>query len=79
MGMRRRLMKGVGYAVAPKFTFAAMHPRKAAFGKAASWAMHRVARRSTRRSHSPAMIGLGAAALALPVGLWLGRRFRSNQ
>jgi hypothetical protein len=78
MRIRKQLAKGVSYAVAPKATWATLHPRKAMFGKAASWAMNRVSparrRRARRRT---AVTGLGAAAMAVPVGLWLGRRFFS--
>jgi hypothetical protein len=79
MGMRQQLTKGASYALAPKLTFAARHPRKAGAAKAASWAMDRVSpkrrRRSTLRSTAK---GIGAAAFAVPVGIWLGRKLWSD-
>ena len=80
MGMRKRLAKGVGYAMAPKATFAALHPRKAAYAKAATWIMGRVTP-SRRRHHRGRAVaaGLGAAAVTVPLGLWLGRRMREEQ
>jgi hypothetical protein len=83
MGMRKQLAKGAGYIVAPKLTFTALNPGKAAAAKAASWTLDRVspARRRRARNRSR-MTGLGAAAVAVPVGMWLGRRYwtrRSNE
>lgn len=75
MGIKRKLLKGAGYIAAPKLSFALLHPRKAAMASMAAWAVdHMTPHR--RRSHfgSTAAKGIGAAALALPVGLWLGRR-----
>lgn len=80
MGIKRKLLKGAGYIAAPKLAFALQHPRKAAFAKAASWAMNRVGpRRKSSSMGSTAAKGLGAAALALPVGLWLGRRMMGER
>lgn len=80
MGMRKKIAKGMAYAAAPKLSFAAFNPKKAAFAKAASWAMDHVTPERRRRSRSHmAMKGLGAAAVALPVGVWLGRRFLGNE
>jgi hypothetical protein len=79
MGMRKRIAKGMGYAVAPKLTFAALNPGKAAAGKAASWAVDRMMPARRRRARrSMAMKGFGAAAMAIPVGYWLGRRIFSS-
>jgi hypothetical protein len=75
MGIRRQLAKGVGYAMAPKLTFTALNPKKAAAVKAADWALGRISPSHRRRTRNRSrMTGLGAAAVALPVGLWLGRR-----
>lgn len=76
MGMKKRILKGAGYLTAPKLSFAAKHPRKAMMAKAATWATSHLTPRR-RRSHTmgmTAMRGLSAAAVALPVGLWIGRR-----
>jgi hypothetical protein len=79
MGMRKRVLKGIGYATAPRLTFAAANPKKAAFGKAAEWALGRVApERKKSRNRSNTLTGLGAAAVAVPVGFWIGRRFWSS-
>ncbi len=80
MRMRKGLAKGVGYAMAPRATFTALHPRKAAYAKAASWMMGRVAPSRRRRNRGRAVAaGLGAAAVTVPLGLWLGRRMREGQ
>jgi len=80
MAMRSTIGKGVSYALAPKLTFAARHPRKAVAVKAASWAMDRLPRR--RRRHSTmqsTLTGVGAALVAVPIGIWLGRKFWSSE
>ncbi|MEX2584684.1 MAG: hypothetical protein WD766_15555 [Gemmatimonadota bacterium] len=80
MGMRKKMMKGVGYAAAPKATFAALNPGKAAMVKAASWTMDRVSPSRRRRSRTRStMAGIGAAAVAIPVGFFLGRRFLGDR
>jgi hypothetical protein len=80
MGMRKRIAKGVGYAVAPKATFTALHPRKAAYAKATTWLVDRMTPSRRRRSRTRAVAtGLGAAAVTVPLGLWLGRRIRSQR
>lgn len=80
MGMTKKIAKGFAYSAAPKLAFTAFNPKKAAFVKAADWAMDRVKPQRRRRSRSAmAMKGLGAAAVALPVGMWLGRRFRGSE
>jgi hypothetical protein len=78
MGIGKRVLKGVGYATAPRLTFAATNPKKAAFGKAAEWAIDRVApNRRKSRNRNNTLTGLGAAAVAVPIGFWIGRRFWS--
>ena len=75
MGMRKKLVKGFAYGMAPKAAFAAFNPKKAAFAKMAGVVMDQVTpnrRKSHRHSN---LMGLGAAAVALPIGMWLGRRF----
>ena len=76
MGMKKKLLKGAGYIAAPKLSFALHHPRKAAMASVAAWAVdHMTPHRRRSNKAATAAKGLGAAALALPVGLWLGRRF----
>lgn len=79
MGMRKQIAKGVGYSAAPKLTFAALNPKKAAAGKAASWAIGRIAPERRRRSRNRNAMGIGAAAVAIPVGMWLGRRYWNSR
>ena len=75
MGMKKKILKGAGYFAAPKLAFTLSHPRKAAMAKAASWAFSHVTPQRKRHSAgATAAKGLGAAAVALPVGLWLGRK-----
>lgn len=60
------LLKAVAYSKAPRTTFTMLHPAKAAQFRKFQWDM--------RHAPAPRITALGAAALALPVGLWLGRR-----
>lgn len=53
-------------------------PRKAALMKAARWAAERMQPEPKRDTARSAAIGLGAAAIAIPLGLWLGRRLRAG-
>jgi len=58
--MLRRVMTLIGYSKAPKATFVLKHPVK---GTAAL-----LAAKGTSRGTK---VGLGAAAVALPLGVWL--------
>jgi hypothetical protein len=72
-----RILKAASYAAAPKLTFTALNPKKAAVAKAGQWALGRVMPSRRRPSYGRmAMKGIGAAAIALPVGMWIGRRAR---
>lgn len=65
------LLKAVAYSRAPRTTFTVLHPAKAVLFRKFRWDM--------RHAHAPRVTALGAAALALPLGMWLGRkRARSN-
>jgi len=77
MGMRKTLAKGIAYTVAPRTTFGVLNPRKAAYAKAGAWIANRVAPGRRRRNRVRNVTGLSAAALAVPIGIWLGRRFWS--
>ena len=79
MGMRKQIAKGVGYAIAPKFAFTALNPKKAAMAKVASWAIDRVVPERRRRNRNRNAMGFGAAALAIPVGVWIGRRLATSR
>lgn len=54
------------YSKAPKTTFALRHPRTAIRLGKAKWDM--------KHAFAPRVAALGAAAVALPIGLWLGSR-----
>lgn len=70
-----KLFKTASYLAAPKLTFAASNPKKAALLKAGKWAAGRVMPSRRRPSYGMmALKGLGAAAVALPIGMWLGRK-----
>lgn len=83
MGMKKKVLKAAGYAAAPKLTFLASNPQKAALVKAGAWAGEQVVNRMVPNRFRPqpkrtsfgmtAVKGLGAAAIAAPLGWWLGR------
>jgi hypothetical protein len=64
--MVRSILKAAAYAKAPKTTFAVLHPKKAVKLGKFRWDM--------KHAPAPRVSALGAAALALPLGIWLGRR-----
>jgi hypothetical protein len=64
------LARMVAYNKAPKTTFAVLHPKKAL--------KLRKFRRDMTNSIAPRVTAIAAAALALPLGLWLGRRGRNG-
>jgi hypothetical protein len=76
---KSKLVKAAAWAAAPKMMFAAKNPRKAALMKATQWAVERVRPAPKRNAVGrSAAVGLGAAAVAVPLGLWLGRRLREG-
>jgi len=75
----KNLLKTAALAAAPKMTLMARNPKKAALLKAAGWAMGRVRPQPKRSSMGRnAALGLGAAALAVPLGMMVGRMFRGG-
>lgn len=60
------LFKAIAYSKAPRATFTMLHPGKAVRFRKFQWDM--------RHAYAPRVTALSAAALALPVGLWLGRK-----
>jgi hypothetical protein len=77
MSVTRKVLKGAAWVKAPKLMLARRNPKKAALLAAASWVTSRImpGRRRRRTSFArTAAQGLGAAAVAIPVGLWLGRK-----
>lgn len=79
MGLKKTVMKtaGVGAAATATNRFAKSQAKN--LSRAAEWATDKVRpQRKRNRMRMTAVKGLGAAAVALPVGLWLGRRRRSG-
>lgn len=68
--MIRTIAKAIAYSKAPRTTFAVLHPGKAVRYRKFKWDM--------RHAYAPRVTALGAAALALPIGLWLGRHRGEN-
>jgi hypothetical protein len=64
------IIKAAAYSRAPKTTFAVLNPRKAVRLKKFGWDM--------KHAYAPRVTAIGAAAIALPIGLWLGRRRRNG-
>jgi hypothetical protein len=62
------LARMVAYNKAPRTTFAVLHPKQAL--------RLRKLRKDMMTSPAPRVAAIGAAAVALPLGLWLGRRGR---
>lgn len=60
------IFKAIAYSKAPRTTFAMLHPGKAVRYRKFQWDM--------KNAYAPRVSALGAAALALPLGLWLGRK-----
>lgn len=79
MGMKTRMVKKIGAMTAPVVLSRMSRSGNRAVSRAGDWAADRLM--PNRRRRSPMRIaatGLGAAAVALPFGLWLGRRGRSS-
>lgn len=70
-----KLTTAASYLAAPKLTYALRNPKKTALFKAAGWAANRFTPSRTRVSAGAvAAKGIGAAAIAVPLGWWLGKR-----
>ncbi len=75
-----KLLKGAAWFTAPKLMFAAKNPRKAAVIKAVDWVTDLVPGRRKRTSKlATAAKGLGAAAVAVPLGMWVGKKLRGDR
>lgn len=68
--MIRAMAKMFAYSRAPRTTFALMHPRQSARLAKTRWDL--------RHAYAPRLTALGAAALALPVGILIGRIGRNH-
>jgi hypothetical protein len=76
--MLRRALTLVGWAKAPRLMFAKRHPKKAAFVAATGWVTRRLGRRQKPSIAKTAVQGIGAAAVAIPLGMWVGRKVRGG-
>lgn len=74
MGIRKKVARAAFRTLAPCVTTREL--RQAAVMGAARWAGKRVAREAGQKVAVYAATGLAAAAVAVPVGLYLGRRLR---
>jgi hypothetical protein len=74
----RRVLKMAAWAKAPRLMFAKRHPKKAAFVAATGWLTRRLGRRQKPSMVKTAAQGIGAAAVAIPLGLWVGRKMRGG-
>lgn len=71
-----KLTTAASYLAAPKLTYALRNPKKTALFKAAGWAAERMTPVRKRSSAGArAAKGVGIAAVAVPLGWWLGKRF----
>lgn len=75
MGLRKTVAKSAFYAFSPKTAFAALNPGKAIAATAAGWAFDRIMPERKPSRGAMAAKGIGAAALTIPLGIWLGQRF----
>ncbi len=76
---KKKVLKAATWAAAPKTMLALKNPRKAALVKAAGWAVGRMRPEPKRHTGRNAVIGLGAAAIAIPLGMWVGRMLRGEE
>jgi hypothetical protein len=75
--MRKQLVKRAGYAVAPIASGAALKTGRKAVERAASWALDQATGARRRRARRQRWLaGVGAAALTIPFGMWIGKRLR---
>jgi hypothetical protein len=80
MGWKKTAMKTAGLATAARATRTFASNQGDNLSRAAEWASNRIRPRRKRNTFGlTAAKGLGAAAVALPIGLWLGRRARSTR
>ncbi len=65
--MLKTLAKGYAYSHHPRLTFAALHPEEAIQLKHMEYDL--------RHAYAPRLVGVVAVAVALPLGIWIGRRW----
>ncbi len=61
------LLKGYAYTQNPKLTFTALHPVKALQLRKMEYDLE--------HAYAPRLTAIAAAAVALPLGVWLGRQW----
>jgi hypothetical protein len=61
------LLKGYAYTQNPKLTFTALHPVRAVQLRKMEYDLE--------HAYAPRVTAIAAAAVALPLGVWLGRRW----
>jgi hypothetical protein len=77
--MKKLLRTATRFSV-PALMTIPKNSRRAAMLKAAQWAVGRVKPEPPKRTPAATLIakGLGAAAVTLPLGLWIGRMIRGR-
>lgn len=77
---KKKLLKTAARLASPHLAGAMLGRKKSPLTRAADWASGHVVRRSAPAPSmgSTALKGLGAAAVALPLGMWLGRKLRDR-
>jgi hypothetical protein len=60
------ILKTIAYTKAPKTTFMVLHPAKAVSLRKMKWDL--------RHAYATRVTAIGVAAMAIPLGMWLGRR-----
>ena len=65
--MLKTLAKGYAYSHHPRLTFAALHPEEALHLRKMEYDL--------RHAYAPRLVGVIAVAVALPLGIWIGRRW----
>jgi hypothetical protein len=80
MGIAKKMMKGGAYVTVAKKVAKELSPGKETVEKAASKALGRIspARRRRRTRNRAMFTGLVAAAVAVPLGILLGRRYLTS-
>jgi hypothetical protein len=68
--MIRAMAKMFAYSRAPRTTFTLMHPKQSARLAKTHWDL--------RHAYAPRLTAIGAAVLALPVGILIGRLGRRH-
>jgi hypothetical protein len=80
MGIGKKLLKTAAVTTATRVGTRVAREQGENLTRAAGWAMNRVRPQRKRNTLArTAAKGLGAAAVAIPLGFWLGRRSRGTE